>query len=67
MVRELGRQLAALRRAAGLTQHQLAALTSHHGDIATRVTTTQPCPQCQHPVTVLTTLIPSPPPRSHPA
>jgi DNA-binding XRE family transcriptional regulator len=28
MVRELGRQLAALRRAAGLTQHQLAALTS---------------------------------------
>ena len=27
MVRELGRQLAALRRAAGLTQHQLAGLT----------------------------------------
>jgi transcriptional regulator with XRE-family HTH domain len=138
MVGELGRQLAALRRAAGLTQHQLAPLTSfsrttvslaeigresharqfweacdkaldtggaltagfdqittvreaqqqataraaqqareahalaaltaaqHHGDIATKVTTTQPCPQCQHPVTVLTTLIPSPPSPSRP-
>jgi transcriptional regulator with XRE-family HTH domain len=133
MARELGQQLAALRHAAGLTQHQLAALITfsrttvslaeigreshtrqfwaacdtalgtrgalaagfdqittvrksqqqataraaqqareahalaaltaaqHHRDIATRVTTIQRCPQCQHPVTVLTTLIPSPP------
>ncbi len=137
MVRELGRQLAALRRAAGLTQHQVAGLTGFsrsavslaeigrepharqfweacdkaldtggvltagldqitavrqalqqataraaqqareahalaaltaaqdQGDLTTRVTTIQSCPQCQHPVTVLTTLIPSPP--SHPA
>ena len=139
MRRELGRQVAALRRAAGLTQHQLAELTrfsratvslaeigresharqfweacdkaldtggaltagfdqvgavreaqqqataraaqqareayalaaltaaQHQGDIATRVTTIQPCPQCQHPITVLTTLIPSPPSPSRPA
>ena len=33
MVRELGRQLAALRRAAGLTQHQLGRLTPREREV----------------------------------
>jgi hypothetical protein len=68
-VREAQQQATARAAQQAREAHALAALTAaqHDGDIATRVTTIQPCPQCQHPVTVLTTLIPSPPSPSRPA
>jgi hypothetical protein len=74
MQRELGRQLAALRHGAGLTQHGLAALAAQearearalaalaeaerHSGVRAGVTAVQECPHCGGEVAVLTTLIP---------